>query len=77
MIFTFIMNYFFIFIVRDYAFSLVVIVFWRVVCVVYYLGFNLFCYSDWRGKLVFVNDGGRSIFGSRYFIVGIFVIARI
>lgn len=73
----FIMNYFFIFIVRDYVFLLVVIVFWCVVCVVYYLGFNLFCYLDWCGKLVFVNDGGCLIFGSWYFIVGIFVIVWI
>ncbi len=50
--------------------------FWRAVCVVYHLGLNLFCHSDWRGKLASVNDGGRSIPGSRYFIAGIFATAR-
>lgn len=41
-----------------------------------YLGLNLFCHSNWRGKLASVNDGRRSIPGSRYFIAGIFATAR-
>lgn len=40
------------------------------------MGLNLFCHSDWRGKLASINDGGRSIPGSRYFIAGIFATAR-
>ncbi|SQD04585.1 putative DMT superfamily transporter inner membrane protein [Escherichia coli] len=32
-------------------------------------------HSDWRGKLASVNDGRRSIPGSRYFIDGIFATA--
>ena len=51
MIFTFTMNHLFISAVRDYAFPPVVTAFWRAVCVVYHLGLNLFCHSDWRGKL--------------------------
>lgn len=47
--------------VRDYAFPPVITAFWRAVCVVYHLGLNLFCHSDWRGKLASINDGGRSI----------------
>lgn len=76
MIFTFTMNHLFISTVRDYAFPPVVTAFWRAVCVVYHLGLNLFCHSDWRGKLASVNDGRRSIPGSRYFIAGIFATAR-
>lgn len=76
MIFTFTMNHLFISTVRDYAFPPVVTAFWRAVCVVYHLGLNLFCHSDWRGKLAAVNDGGRAIPGSRYFIAGIFATAR-
>src|SRR5699024_30931 len=75
MIFTFTMNHLFISTVRDYAFPPVVTAFWRAVCVVYHLGLNLFCHSDWRGKLASVNDGRRSIPGSRYFIDGIFATA--
>lgn len=74
MIFTFTMNRLFISIVRDYAFPPVVTAFWRTVCVVYHLGLNLFCHSDWGRKLATVNDGGRTLSGSRYFTNGILLL---
>ena len=34
------------------------------------MGLNLFCHSDWRGKLASVNDGGR-----RFLAAGILLLA--
>ncbi len=50
MIFTFTMNHLFISAVRGLCVSASCYRFWRAVCVVYHLGLNLFCHSDWRGS---------------------------